>query len=681
MPKQQLTSRNAACRPRAVWICGVWLMCLSPASAQGTGRSVVPRDTLREAEVVAARAEGTETAAPLQRLDKTALLRRGAADTGAALRRLAGVNLRDYGGAGGLKTVSVRGMGAAHTAVAYDGLTVADAQQGQVDLQRFSLDALSGVELQTLDNAALLCPARQLGMAVLSLHTALPDTSALGWHGEAALRQGAFGTYGASFSAACRPAARMAWSVAGDYFFAKNNYPFFVENGVASTRERRENSRMQTYTAEANLAWRTPGGGTLRAKAYWRQGWRRLPGQVKLYAYGNGERLADTENMEQLSWRQTYGRWEVRAAGKYAWQESRYKDTGGRYPGGALRYNYWQREAYATAGAAYRATYWLRLAAVTDAAYATFTSNREGYSGIARTEWVSALSVRARTRFGGELTARALAHFYASHTPPGVESARRVSRLTPAVTLSVPLRLRKVAVRLRAGYKEHFRVPTFTEAYYYHLGTKTLRPELTRQFGAGVTLRTAPVCRWCVLEVTADGYASRVTDRITGIPVSLYMWRMANMGRVRSMGLDATARLDLTLARGHAVYLSGNYSLQRTVDRTSREGLDRYSYGRQVAYAPLHSGTASAAYECRWIGVSVSVSCASERWSTNEHLAHTRLRPYAEWSFSAYRSVRLRGASLRLRADLLNAFGCRYEVVARYPMPGRAYRLSATVSW
>ena len=69
----------------------------------------------------------------------------GVVDMPGALRRMAGVNLRDYGGAGGLKTVSVRGLGAAHTIVTYDGLAVGDARQGQTDLSRFSLDNISAL--------------------------------------------------------------------------------------------------------------------------------------------------------------------------------------------------------------------------------------------------------------------------------------------------------------------------------------------------------------------------------------------------------------------------------------------------------------------------------------------------------------------------------------------------------
>lgn len=78
---------------------------------------------------------------------------------------MAGVNLRDYGGAGGLKTVSVRGLGAGHTAVSYDGLAVTDTRQGQIDMGQFCIDNLADIELQTLDNAQLLVPVRNMASA------------------------------------------------------------------------------------------------------------------------------------------------------------------------------------------------------------------------------------------------------------------------------------------------------------------------------------------------------------------------------------------------------------------------------------------------------------------------------------------------------------------------------------
>ena len=61
-----------------------------------------------------------QSSAPMHVLDRRDMLTMGVTDMADALHRLPGITLRDYGGAGGMKTVSVRGFGAKHTGVSYD---------------------------------------------------------------------------------------------------------------------------------------------------------------------------------------------------------------------------------------------------------------------------------------------------------------------------------------------------------------------------------------------------------------------------------------------------------------------------------------------------------------------------------------------------------------------------------
>lgn len=97
---------------------------------------------------------------PVQVLSHRQLQQQGITDIADALRRFSGVNVKDYGGAGGMKTVSVRSLGSQHTAVAYDGVTVTDCQSGQIDLSRFSLDNIKSLSLAVGDNDDIFLPAR-----------------------------------------------------------------------------------------------------------------------------------------------------------------------------------------------------------------------------------------------------------------------------------------------------------------------------------------------------------------------------------------------------------------------------------------------------------------------------------------------------------------------------------------
>ena len=112
---------------------------------------------------------------PLQVLGRGDMLKMGITDIADALHRLPGITLRDYGGAGGMKTVAVRGFGSQHTGVSYDGILLSDGQSGEIDVSRYSLDQVSSLSLVIGDQEDLFIPARNVSTAaVLSIQT-LPE--------------------------------------------------------------------------------------------------------------------------------------------------------------------------------------------------------------------------------------------------------------------------------------------------------------------------------------------------------------------------------------------------------------------------------------------------------------------------------------------------------------------------
>ena len=55
-------------------------------------------------------------------------------DVSSTLQQLPGLYVGDYGSLAGLKSVSLRGLGSAHTAIYVDGVRVGNIQSGQADL-------------------------------------------------------------------------------------------------------------------------------------------------------------------------------------------------------------------------------------------------------------------------------------------------------------------------------------------------------------------------------------------------------------------------------------------------------------------------------------------------------------------------------------------------------------------
>lgn len=637
--------------------------------ALGTGAATPPDSLLREATVVGQRREALSSASPRYELKVDRLAQEGAATMSQLLRRLPGVNLRDYGGAGGLKTVSVRGLGAAHTAVSLDGLPVSDAQSGQVDFRRFGAAQLQELSLQVADQSSLLTPARSLNAAHLALRTAHTGR-------RVALEAGSFGHYAVQTLWSGRTGAH-GWTAAGEATTSRNDYPFTLRNHRLVTHERREHSDLQSANVATSYRYTPQAGTEVAAQAGYYAMAQNLPGMVVYYTRLGTEDLTEQQAYAQLRWQHHHGRWQWMAAGKLSRNHQHYQNHDGQYPGGLLSLAYTQREGYATAGASYDIGGGWAAAYATDATLQGLSSNQPNDNDVVRTTWLHALSLRYE-RGRWQATVRTLGHLSWNRLAATTDAATAedVQRLSPSATLSFrPAASRHGQWRWRLYYKEHFRLPTFTENYYYHLGNTRLRPETTRQWGVGTSFAATPRGLRELAQLSVDVYYNRIADRITAIPYNLYIWRMTNVGRVEAIGLDLVAALRWRMAQRHALDLSANYSLQSVVDRTDSEG---DSYGKQQAYTPVHSLAWAARWDNPWCSVGLTLLAASERWSTHNHVEETRLAPYADLQAAVQKTFSLgRGQRLDFNFTINNLTHHQYDLVRFYPMPGRAWRVKA----
>jgi len=134
----------------------VFLCCFN--TTQGYAQQTDSITSLKE--IVIAKIAPTDLLAP-QTLEREQLERINSYSVADALRYLAGVKIKDYGGLGGLKTVDVRNMGTQHVGVFYNGIQVGNAQNGIVDLGRFSLDNVETIQLYKGQRSRLLQAAKE----------------------------------------------------------------------------------------------------------------------------------------------------------------------------------------------------------------------------------------------------------------------------------------------------------------------------------------------------------------------------------------------------------------------------------------------------------------------------------------------------------------------------------------
>lgn len=657
---------------------------------------VSKREQLPEVMVTDSRQQQAQrSTAPVHVLDRQDMLRMGTTDMADALHRLPGITLRDYGGAGGMKTVSVRGFGAKHTGVSYDGVMLGDSQNGEIDVSRYGLDNMSALQLSIGDNDHLFISARQATTpALLSIETLSPSgshhhASPHSARGDAfqrksltaLLRLGSFG-YVSPMLRYEQPLSDhfTIWAVA-DYVYAENDYPFRLRNITQTTTERRTNSRMNQGHAEVNMRWRLGDNSSLGGKLYYYDNDRQLPGIVRYYTSVSRETLRDRNAFGQLVY-QT--RWNnglsMKLTGKVNWAASLYND--GLSASQIVDADYWQREYYTSAALLYAPTERWAFNYAADYALNNLNSTLPSDTRPLRHNFLQTAAARYQTqRFTA--TFRLLYSVYINDEkdpekgPQNTDNCNRY-RLSPSMGIAYEL---ADGLRVRASFKDIFRMPTFNENYYYHFGSRTLVPEKTQQWNVGLTCTHGRLsASETAFSLAVDAYYNKVKDMIVAVPHNMFVWRCVNVGKVRALGVDITGRWQQPVAAGHLLCATANYSMQHVGNRTNPESP---YYNNQIAYMPKSVGGASLSWENPWVNLSLHGEGISSRWTNNEHLEGTQVSGYWEMGATLWRTFRLsrqpHSHSLTLRFDLRNLLDKQYEIVASYPMPGRNWQLSVTI--
>ncbi|MBQ8224829.1 MAG: TonB-dependent receptor [Bacteroides sp.] len=640
--------------------------------------SVAERERKLETVTVTANRvhKSVTSTAPVQILSQEALQHRGVTDIADALRRFSGVNVKDYGGAGGMKTVSVRSLGSQHTAVVYDGMTVTDCQSGQIDLSRFSLDNIKSLSLTVGDNDDIFQPARTVASAAsVRLQSKAPQLEEKSYQLKAEVKAGSFGLANPFLRYDQRLSEKTTMSVSGDYMRADNLYPFELVNGKYVTEERRNNNAIETWRGEWNLYARPGVRSSLNAKIYYYDSYRQLPGQVVLYNDVSNEELSDRNFFTQMNYR-TY--WNnglsLQVNGKFNWGYSHYHDEAPEYPGGVQDNIYYQREYYASAALLYEPLEALAFAYAADYAYGNLNSNSSTDVRPYRHTLLQTLTARFRTS-QLSVTAMLLGSIYLNGAKKG-ESASDERRLSPSLSLSwQPLKSSQFYVR--ASYKDIFRVATFTENYFDRWGSRNLQPETARQYNLGVTYDLKKSGWFTGFRFSADGYYNYVKNKIVAMPRNMFFWTMVNLGRVDIWGADVTADFSFRPADKHTLLSTLSYTYQHAVDKT--DAASAY-YNDQIPYTPEHSGSLSLAWENPWLNLSFHGTGVGKRYSSEQNVKANELKGYIECGLACYRNFRWLRTDWAVRADLINLFNKQYCIVKNYPMPGRSYKLTLSIT-
>ncbi|MCH5307826.1 MAG: TonB-dependent receptor [Prevotella sp.] len=619
---------------------------------------------------------------PSQSLNGEQLEKLSAHSVADALRYFSGLQLKDYGGVGGIKTVNIRSMGTNHLGISYDGVELGNAQNGQIDLGQFSLDNVEEITLFNGQKSAIMQPASDFGHAgSVYIRTRAPRfEQGRTYNLKVKAKYGSSDMYRIAVLYEQLMNEKLSSSLSAEWMQASGKYKFrYVrkrQDGSTAydTTAIRQNGDVWALRTEGNLHGKLE-EGFWKLKFYMYHSERGIPGAIVNNVWRRGERQWDHNIFTQGRFQKSFGnRFTTQWLAKYAYYDTRYanRDTTMLQ----VDNSYWQQELYLSTSNVYDVLPQLWSVSLSyDFKWNKLLSNARQFAKPTRySNYVSlatALSL-GRIKMQGSI----LATMINDHVERVASNMAR-NVLTPAFFVNYrPFDAHHLSLRFYA--KKSFRMPTFNDLYYTEIGNAKLKPEAVLQYNVGLSYDK----RWQYglvryFHVQTDAYYNSVHDKIVAYPKGQqFRWTMLNLGRVHIKGIDVETELTTVPLRGLLVTGRLQYTYQQARDVTSPD--DTY-YRHQIPYIPWHGGSAILNVQYRQWDINYSFVYAGERYNQQENIRFNYMQPWYTSDLSLSWRHKFKHIELRTMLEVNNLFSQDYDVILNYPMPKRNYALTMEV--
>ena len=590
-------------------------------------------------------------------------------DVGQLLQKMAGIQIKSYGGLGGLKTISIRSLGGQHTSCVVDGFSILNSQTGQVNLGAIQAENIETIQAITgaQKNVHIPVSAHASG-SILLIETFENSFSPEKHQLRFSSKFGSFGQYDTYLSYKFR-LRKLYLSVFGKYRYADGTYAFSLQNGQNSYTGTRANNRYEEASAGISLGGKLTKNGTFTFQFRSETSDQELPGAVILYSNNSFQTLKIQSHRAQMAYLHQFKKLMLRfyAAGNLG--EMLYHDPNYFNSAGEIHASYTTKNLQIGTNGNYRLTENLDIFGGTEQQISSLETTVSGIGKPVRFAHFSLLGFSySFAKF--QLTSQLNSQLVQDQNSFGFQKNR--AALNPFIQLETNELFRKKRLKLIAFYRNSLRMPTFNELYYSSIGNNFLRPEQANQFSLG--MQFTPKTKKSAVLARTNAYFNQVEDKIVAIPTkNLFIWSMQNIGKVAIFGTEASIDANYSFNEKWSCASLLNYTLQLALDVTDRQSP---TYGDQIAYIPMHSYNADISLKRNKIGFRWSIYGNSLRYSLNENTLSNQVAGFILHDLAVFGSFTLKNQTFRWQFSCKNSFNSSYAIVRYYVMPGRNYLIS-----
>lgn len=623
------------------------------ASAQGTEQEI---------EEVIVRSDAVSENVQL-RLDQKRIENKLATDVGQLLILFPGMQLKSYGGVGGMKTASFRSLGAGHTSVVLDYQTLSTTQGGATDLGLIPSDFVLSIDLvQQASTSPLLPIHSKLAGSILSIQTKHLDQSERKEQFSIGFQTGSFGLYeGLIFTA--KKWKKWSISASGKGRRIEGTYPFSYKNGTTLIKTQRENSDVSDVYGTFTAQYAPSNKHTFYVQTnvnYYDKG---LPGAVIFYNETADQRLNGNQFDGNLRHLFQTKRFQWHTTCSYQQQYLRYLDSSYLNAAGFLDNRFFSQQ--------WEAQSQVRITIARRAQLLFGSSIRnEQLTAASLTQDPNRITSESLIGFSysrfGKLSAQL--GFMAVN-----ENTRQTFQWLPSADWSYSFNNKLL---LGFSLRHSMRLPTFSELYYQQIGNNQLQPEQANLASLRLS-RNFQTKHWSA-QTLLQPYFAHVTNKIIAIPTkNLFIWSILNIGKTAAYGTECTEQIRYSLPKG-MLGLNINYTFQYAIDITDK---NTETYRHIISYSPLHSGSAELSYTKGNWSIFSLLTYQGQRYALNENIDANLLDAFWLLDLGASMRWKWKKNTFSTRLNINNVTNNYYSYIRYFIMPGIHFNLKLSYAF
>ena len=453
-------------------------------------------------------------------LSKDKIQNKLASDLGQILSLLPGLQVKNYGDVGGLKTVSFRSLGAGHTALVQDYSSVSTTQSGQADLSSFPVDFIEQLELIALSPTRTQIPIHaKLAGVVVNVESVHAYVGTNVRNLILGLQAGSFDQY-EGYLMLQKRSPKWAGTLSGKIRSYGGSYPYTYLNGNTRIEDRRKNNSLLEYFGTASIRFSPTKNHQFQLRISGNEYKKDLAGAVIFYNSNTAQYLNGYGLNGSLNHRYSKNKWDVFSSVNYQKNNLQYLDSTYLNSLGYLDQRFYSDQFDFQSQAAYAITKDLEILIGSSfiseelkgksLVGAQYRNTSESILGI---EW------------------KAIGKILVQLGAQGVFEKRDTLKqnqwnLLPALSWSFDLGSKN---KIGIVYRYTCRQPTFNELYYRQIGNTKLRTE--KAHVASLRYELVLLLRKGISQTMIQPFYSYVYDKILAVPTkNLFIWSIQNIG-------------------------------------------------------------------------------------------------------------------------------------------------------